>query len=148
MSPPLIKHKAIVTFDQELGRLPLNGRYTVCTTVEESQLLCDFLANNPRHPGGKPLLTSSTKSTKRTKDEKSSAKSSKSPPKKLKVGADLNPTQARSSRVVEENRSFVEIAFETPNIFKLKRPPPDCHFSAFNYFRRQPSTSSINRRRQ
>uniref|UniRef100_A0A915J7G1 3'-5' exonuclease domain-containing protein n=1 Tax=Romanomermis culicivorax TaxID=13658 RepID=A0A915J7G1_ROMCU len=51
ISPPLIKHEAIVTFGQELGRLPLNGRYIVCTTVEESQMMCDFLANNPCHPG-------------------------------------------------------------------------------------------------
>uniref|UniRef100_A0A915KV60 Uncharacterized protein n=1 Tax=Romanomermis culicivorax TaxID=13658 RepID=A0A915KV60_ROMCU len=94
---------------------------------------------------GKPLSTSSTESTKGMREEKPSAKSSKSPPKKPKVGADLNPTQARSSHVVEENRSFVEIAFETPNIFKLKPLPPDCHFSAFNYFPRRFITPVANR---
>uniref|UniRef100_A0A915JEI4 Uncharacterized protein n=1 Tax=Romanomermis culicivorax TaxID=13658 RepID=A0A915JEI4_ROMCU len=41
----------MVMFGQELGRLLLNGRYAVCTTIEESQLMCDFLANDPRHPG-------------------------------------------------------------------------------------------------
>uniref|UniRef100_A0A915KC15 Uncharacterized protein n=1 Tax=Romanomermis culicivorax TaxID=13658 RepID=A0A915KC15_ROMCU len=51
ISPPLIKHEAIVTFGQELGRLLLNGRYAVCTTIEESQLMCDFLASDPGHPG-------------------------------------------------------------------------------------------------
>uniref|UniRef100_A0A915I873 Uncharacterized protein n=1 Tax=Romanomermis culicivorax TaxID=13658 RepID=A0A915I873_ROMCU len=58
ISPPLIKQEAIVAFGQELvafgqelGRLPLNSRYVVCTTVEESQIMCDFLANDPRHPG-------------------------------------------------------------------------------------------------
>uniref|UniRef100_A0A915JPW7 Uncharacterized protein n=1 Tax=Romanomermis culicivorax TaxID=13658 RepID=A0A915JPW7_ROMCU len=83
---------------------------------------------------GKPLPTSSTESTKRTREEKSLAKLSKSPPKKPKVGTDLNPTQARNRPVIEQNRSFVEITFKTPNVFKLKPPPPDCHFSAFNYF--------------
>uniref|UniRef100_A0A915KXY6 Uncharacterized protein n=1 Tax=Romanomermis culicivorax TaxID=13658 RepID=A0A915KXY6_ROMCU len=95
---------------------------------------------------GKPLLTSPTKSTKRTREEKSLTKSSKSPPKKPKVGAELNSTQASSScRVIQENRSFVEIAFETPNVFKPKPPPPDCHFSAFNYFRRHFVTPVTNR---
>uniref|UniRef100_A0A915KL19 Uncharacterized protein n=1 Tax=Romanomermis culicivorax TaxID=13658 RepID=A0A915KL19_ROMCU len=88
---------------------------------------------------------SSTELTKRTREKKSLAKSSKSPPKKPKVGTDLNPTQARSRRVIEENRSFVEIALETPNVFKPKLPPPDCHFSAFNYFRRRFVTPVANR---
>uniref|UniRef100_A0A915KNH9 Uncharacterized protein n=1 Tax=Romanomermis culicivorax TaxID=13658 RepID=A0A915KNH9_ROMCU len=51
ISPPLIKHEAIIAFGQELGRLPLNGQYVVCTTVEESQTMCDFLANDTRIPG-------------------------------------------------------------------------------------------------
>uniref|UniRef100_A0A915IAV8 Agouti signaling protein n=1 Tax=Romanomermis culicivorax TaxID=13658 RepID=A0A915IAV8_ROMCU len=95
---------------------------------------------------GKLLPTSSTESTKRTREEKSLAKSSKSPPKKPKVGAELNPTQASSSRrVIEENRSLVDIVFKMPNVFKLKPPPPDCHFSAFNYFRRRFVTLVANR---
>uniref|UniRef100_A0A915HQZ2 Uncharacterized protein n=1 Tax=Romanomermis culicivorax TaxID=13658 RepID=A0A915HQZ2_ROMCU len=46
---------------------------------------------------------------------------------------------------VEENRRFVQIAFETPNIFKPKPPPPDCNFSAFNYFRHHFVTPTANR---
>uniref|UniRef100_A0A915K2M0 Uncharacterized protein n=1 Tax=Romanomermis culicivorax TaxID=13658 RepID=A0A915K2M0_ROMCU len=67
--------------------------------------------------------------------KKTSAKSSKPQPKKPKVGATLNLTQARDTRAVEENRRFVQIASETPNIFKPKPLPPDCNFLAFNYFR-------------
>uniref|UniRef100_A0A915IHP8 Uncharacterized protein n=1 Tax=Romanomermis culicivorax TaxID=13658 RepID=A0A915IHP8_ROMCU len=94
----------------------------------------------------KQVPTSSNESTKRTREEKTSAKSSKPQPKKPKVGADLNPTQARDTRVVEENRSFVEIAFEMPNIFKPKPPPPDCTFSAFNYFHCRFVTPIANRK--
>uniref|UniRef100_A0A915JS46 Uncharacterized protein n=1 Tax=Romanomermis culicivorax TaxID=13658 RepID=A0A915JS46_ROMCU len=95
---------------------------------------------------GKSLPTPSTELTKRTREEKSSAKLSKSPPKKSKVGAELNSTQASSScRVIGENRTPVEIAFETLSVFKPKLPPPDCHFSAFNYFCRRFDTPVNNR---
>uniref|UniRef100_A0A915K3T3 Uncharacterized protein n=1 Tax=Romanomermis culicivorax TaxID=13658 RepID=A0A915K3T3_ROMCU len=53
--------------------------------------------------------------------------------------------QAKNICAVEENQRFVEIAFETPNIFKPKPPPPDCHFSAFNYFPRRFVTPIANR---
>uniref|UniRef100_A0A915K9M2 Uncharacterized protein n=1 Tax=Romanomermis culicivorax TaxID=13658 RepID=A0A915K9M2_ROMCU len=32
-----------------------------------------------------------------------------------------------------------------PTVFKPKPPPPDCHFSAFNYFRRRFDTPVTNR---
>uniref|UniRef100_A0A915HPB9 Uncharacterized protein n=1 Tax=Romanomermis culicivorax TaxID=13658 RepID=A0A915HPB9_ROMCU len=47
--------------------------------------------------------TSSSDSTKRNWEEKPSAKSSKPQSKKLKVGAALNPTQAKDTRAVKEN---------------------------------------------
>uniref|UniRef100_A0A915HZ44 Exonuclease domain-containing protein n=1 Tax=Romanomermis culicivorax TaxID=13658 RepID=A0A915HZ44_ROMCU len=98
------------------------------------------------HFDGKSLRTPSTESIKRTREEKSSTKSSKSPPKRSKVGAEINPTQASSSRrVIEESQTPVEIAFGTPTVFKSKPPPPDCHFSAFNYFRRRFDTPLNNR---
>uniref|UniRef100_A0A915K6A1 Uncharacterized protein n=1 Tax=Romanomermis culicivorax TaxID=13658 RepID=A0A915K6A1_ROMCU len=81
------------------------------------------------------IPTSSTDSTKRNREEKPSAKSSKPQLKKPKVGTTLSPNQARDICTVEENQRFVEIAFKMPNIFKPKPPPPDCNFSAFNYFR-------------
>uniref|UniRef100_A0A915JT75 Uncharacterized protein n=1 Tax=Romanomermis culicivorax TaxID=13658 RepID=A0A915JT75_ROMCU len=91
---------------------------------------CDLtaMANEGQVP------TSSSNSTKRNWEEKPSAKSSKPQPKKPKVGAALNPNQTRDTRAVEENRRFVQIVFETRNIFKPKPPLPDCNFSAFNYF--------------
>uniref|UniRef100_A0A915I4H9 Uncharacterized protein n=1 Tax=Romanomermis culicivorax TaxID=13658 RepID=A0A915I4H9_ROMCU len=89
--------------------------------------------------------TSSSDWTKRNWEEKTSAKSSKPQPKKPKVGAALSPNQARDIRAVEENRKFVQIAFEMPNIFKPKPPLPDCNFLAFNYFRRHFVTLIANR---
>uniref|UniRef100_A0A915IKU0 Uncharacterized protein n=1 Tax=Romanomermis culicivorax TaxID=13658 RepID=A0A915IKU0_ROMCU len=91
------------------------------------------------------LPTSSSDSTKRNWEEKTSAKSWKPQLKKPKVGAALSLIQARDTRAVEENRKFLQITTETPNIFKPKPPPPDCNFSAFNYFRRCFVTPIANR---
>uniref|UniRef100_A0A915HT68 Uncharacterized protein n=1 Tax=Romanomermis culicivorax TaxID=13658 RepID=A0A915HT68_ROMCU len=186
MSPPLIKQEAIVTFAQELGRLPLNGYeeerekseeeaeisgndlfvslkskeqkekvfYTLKLILKEAVKYTFSLINKkdkqsgvkspPNLLQGKSLPTSSTESIKRMREEKSSTKSSESPPKKSKVGAEINPTQA-SRRVMEESRTPVQIAFGTPTVFKSKPPPPDCHFSAFNYFHR-PFDTPVNNR--
>uniref|UniRef100_A0A915JBG6 Uncharacterized protein n=1 Tax=Romanomermis culicivorax TaxID=13658 RepID=A0A915JBG6_ROMCU len=62
------------------------------------------------------------------------SQASKPQPKKPKVGAALSPTQARETHTAEENRKFLQITTEMPNIFKPKPPPPDCNFLAFNYF--------------
>uniref|UniRef100_A0A915I8S2 Uncharacterized protein n=1 Tax=Romanomermis culicivorax TaxID=13658 RepID=A0A915I8S2_ROMCU len=74
-----------------------------------------------------------------------STKLSKPQPKKPKVGAALSTTQARETHTAEENRKFLQITTETPNIFKPKPPPPNCNFSAFNYFRLHFVTPVTNR---
>uniref|UniRef100_A0A915L9C1 Uncharacterized protein n=1 Tax=Romanomermis culicivorax TaxID=13658 RepID=A0A915L9C1_ROMCU len=76
-----------------------------------------------------------------------STKSLKPQPKKSRVtstGAALCPTQTKETHAAEENRKFLQMPTEMSNIFKPKPPPPDCNFSAFNYFRHRFVTPVAN----